>query len=104
MSILSSKKIKWALLSLLVVVVLAGGLFVWVQTGAAKKRINTGLFGSVAIKGYDTVAYHTEGRAFKGKSKYSYEWNDAVWNFSSAKNRDLFAADPDRYAPQYGGF
>jgi hypothetical protein len=96
MSILSSKKIKWALLSLLVVVVLAGGLFVWVQTGAAKKRINTGL--------YDTVAYHTEGRAFKGKSKYSYEWNDAVWNFSSAKNRDLFAADPDRYAPQYGGF
>ena len=59
---------------------------------------------SVAIKGYDTVAYHTEGRAVKGKSKYSHKWNDAKWYFTSAGNKDLFAADPERYAPQYGGY
>ena len=58
----------------------------------------------VAIKGYDTVAYHTEGRAVKGSSQYVYTWNDAEWRFSSAENRDLFAADPERYAPQYGGY
>lgn len=104
MSILSFKKIKWIFFSLLVVFVLGGGLFMWVQVESSQRRVNTGLFGSVAIKGYDTIAYHTEGRALKGKSKYSYEWNDAVWHFSSAKNRDLFAANPDRYAPQYGGF
>ena len=58
----------------------------------------------VAIKGYDTVSYHTEGLAVKGKSEFSHKWNDAKWYFSSAGNRDLFAEDPERYAPQYGGY
>jgi hypothetical protein len=58
----------------------------------------------VAIKGYDTVAYHTEGRAVRGKKKFSVEWNDATWRFASVDNRDLFAADPERYAPQFGGY
>ena len=40
----------------------------------------------------------------KGKKEFSYEWNDATWRFASAENRDLFAADPERYAPQYGGY
>ena len=65
--------------------------------------VNSTFFG-VAIKGYDTVAYHTEGRAVKGQRKYSHKWNDAKWYFTSAENRDLFAADPVRYAPQYGGY
>jgi YHS domain-containing protein len=58
----------------------------------------------VAIKGYDTVAYHSENRAVMGKSEFSYNWNGAIWHFATAKNRDLFAADPERYAPQYGGY
>ena len=66
-------------------------------------EVNTTFFG-VAIKGYDTVAYHTENRAVKGKSKFSHKWNDAKWYFSSAENKDLFAAGPQRYAPQYGGY
>ena len=58
---------------------------------------------SVAIMGYDTVAYFTEGRPTKGTPEFSYSWQDADWHFSSAKHRDLFAADPERYAPQFGG-
>lgn len=58
----------------------------------------------VAIKGYDTVAYFTEGRPAKGKSEFSYSWNDVEWHFASAANRDLFAQNPDKYAPQFGGF
>ncbi len=65
--------------------------------------VNTTFFG-VAIKGYDTVAYHTEGRAVKGSNTFSHRWNDAKWYFASAENRDLFAADPERFAPQYGGY
>jgi hypothetical protein len=106
MSILSSKKIKWALLSLLLIVVLAGGgLFIYVQTTSSvvKKMVNTDEFG-IAIQGYDTVAYHTEGRPVKGKSAFSFKWNDAVWHFASTEHRALFAANPDRYAPQYGGY
>jgi hypothetical protein len=71
--------------------------------GAAFDEINTNFFG-VAIKGYDTVAYHTDGRAMKGKSTFAHKWNDAKWYFTTAENRDLFIANPERYAPQYGGY
>jgi YHS domain-containing protein len=40
----------------------------------------------------------------KGSAQFSYEWQGATWLFSSAENRDRFNAEPDRYAPQYGGF
>lgn len=59
---------------------------------------------NVAIKGYDTVAYFTDGRPMKGKSEFAYTWNDVEWHFASAAHRDLFAQDPERYAPQFGGF
>jgi YHS domain-containing protein len=78
-------------------------LILFANSGLAFDEVNTTFFG-VAIKGYDTVAYHSEGRAVKGKSEFSHQWNDAKWYFSSAENRDLFAADPERYAPQYGGY
>lgn len=58
----------------------------------------------IAIKGYDTVAYFTEGKATKGSSSFEYMWNDARWRFASVAHRDMFIADPDHYAPQFGGF
>ena len=58
----------------------------------------------VAIKGYDPVAFHREGRPAKGSSEYELKWKDAKWRFASAENRDLFKADPDQYAPRYGGY
>jgi hypothetical protein len=73
------------------------------ETVAAKQIVNTGP-GRVAIKGYDPVAYFTEGRAVKGRPEFEHPWNEAKWRFASAANRDAFAADPDRYAPQYGGY
>jgi hypothetical protein len=57
-----------------------------------------------AIKGYDTVAYHLDRKAVKGSTDFAYEWKDATWLFSTAANRDRFAADPERWAPQYGGY
>ena len=58
----------------------------------------------VAIHGYDTVAYFTEGKATKGTKNIEHVWSDARWQFANASNRDLFKANPDRYAPQYGGY
>lgn len=88
-----------------VAIITVVALLLVLHTGIAQAfdEVNKTLFG-VAIKGYDTVSYHTEGRAVKGKSEYSHKWNDAKWYFSSAGNRDLFAANPLRYAPQYGGY
>lgn len=58
----------------------------------------------VAVRGADVVAYFTVGDAVPGKPEFRHDWNGAAWHFASAQNRDAFAADPQRYAPQYGGF
>jgi YHS domain-containing protein len=60
--------------------------------------------GGKAIRGYDPVAYFTEGRPVQGKAEHSAEWMGAEWRFASAANRDLFVAQPEHYAPQYGGY
>ena len=57
-----------------------------------------------AIGGYDPVAYFTEGKPVKGSEQHSYQWKGATWRFASAENRDRFAAAPEKYAPQYGGY
>ena len=69
----------------------------------AKSSINTNWQG-VAIKGYDTVAYFTEGRAVKGKKQFEYQWQGAKWRFANQKNLEMFTNDPDKYAPRYGGY
>jgi YHS domain-containing protein len=58
----------------------------------------------LAIKGYDPVAYFEEGKPVQGKAEHAFSWMGASWHFASARNRDLFRADPGRYAPQYGGY
>ena len=65
--------------------------------------VNKTLFGT-ALKGYDAVAYHTVGRPVEGSPRISYRWRGANWHFASVEHRDLFAADPERYAPAYGGY
>ncbi len=57
-----------------------------------------------AIRGYDPVAYHTESRPLRGNAAYTHDWQGATWRFASAGNRDLFAKNPERYAPEYGGY
>lgn len=72
-------------------------------TAEAKEPVYQSLFGT-AIDGTDPVAYFTEGRPVEGSSEFTHEWNGAKWRFSSAENRDKFIADPEAYAPQYGGY
>lgn len=58
----------------------------------------------VAIRGYDPVAYFTEGRPLMGDPAHSAEYMGAEWHFASDGNRAAFVADPQAYAPQYGGY
>ena len=60
--------------------------------------------GGIAIRGFDPVAYFTDSKPLKGDSKFSFTWRGAVWQFASAQHRDLFAQNPEQYAPQYGGY
>jgi len=57
-----------------------------------------------AIRGYDPVAYFTESKPVQGSEKLVYNWNNADWYFSSQQNLELFKANPEKYAPQYGGY
>ncbi|MCU0570050.1 MAG: YHS domain-containing protein [Oculatellaceae cyanobacterium Prado106] len=73
------------------------------QSDPAQTPIYTDNQG-VAIDGTDPVAYFFAQRPVPGNPEFSHTWMNATWHFSSAANRDLFAANPEQYAPQYGGF
>lgn len=86
-----------------VALVAALAMLAWNASASAGSSINTGYFGGVAIEGYDTVAYFTDGQATKGSEAFAYDWLGVTWLFANAEHRDLFAAQPVDYAPQYGG-
>ena len=56
-----------------------------------------------AIYGYDPVSYFTDHAAMQGKRQYEFVWQGVSWIFVSQANREVFMADPEVYAPQYGG-
>lgn len=96
---------RGALIGLLVVAVAvaaAAGLYAF-RSDARVGEVNVDA-DNVAIHGYDTVAYFIDGKAMKGSAEHEHVWQDARWHFASASNRDLFAANPERYAPRYGGY
>lgn len=70
---------------------------------AAEDPVWTDWFG-LAIRGYDPVAYFTEGRPVEGLRAHALEWNGATWRFASAEHKAMFEAEPERFAPRYGGY
>jgi len=60
--------------------------------------------GGLAIRGYDPVAYFQQSQPVKGSPQISHQWMGATWQFASTENLDRFQAEPQRYAPQYGGY
>lgn len=90
--------VRFRIYLVLLLVVIAPN--VWAQT-----EFNTyGSTPGVAIDGYDTVAFFSEKKAVKGSAAISHDWNNAKWHFSTEANRAAFAAEPDKFAPQYGGY
>ena len=71
---------------------------------AASADVVNQTWRGVAIDGYDPVAYFTEGGPVEGDKAHSLTWNGAEWRFSSADNKARFEAEPEKYAPQYGGY
>ncbi len=99
----TSRRAIVGLVSVGVVVMVAIAGFVAYSPKAAIPDYNV-TADNVAIHGYDTVAYFVDGKATKGKSEFEHFWQDARWHFANATNRDMFTANPSRYAPQYGGY
>ena len=57
----------------------------------------------LALKGYDPVAYFTDAKPVEGNASFEMLWDGQRYRFASAQHRDLFKANPDKYAPQFGG-
>jgi hypothetical protein len=74
------------------------------STFATAAKSNATEEAPLAIKGYDPVAYFTDGKATRGLPKFEYEWDERRYRFFRAEHRELFKADPVRYAPQFADF
>ncbi len=70
----------------------------------AQEPVSVGRFHNGVIGKHDTVNYHQLNRAEKGKAGFVYQWKGADWFFTNEQHRDLFAANPEKYAPAYNGF
>jgi YHS domain-containing protein len=71
---------------------------------ATTERIVVNRYSGLAIEGFDPVAYFTEAQAIRGVADYEAAEAGAVWRFQNASNRDAFAAHPEIYGPQFGGY
>ncbi len=58
----------------------------------------------VAIKGYDPVAFFKDNKPVRGKDDLRFQYKGSTFVFANADNRAAFAAEPEKYAPQYGGY
>lgn len=96
------KKIGIGLVAVVVVAALGGFFFLRSLGMFSSEPVYATSEG--AIGGYDPVAYFSLGKPTQGSAEFTHEWNGARWRFSNAEHRDLFAADPEKYAPQYGGY
>jgi YHS domain-containing protein len=66
-------------------------------------QISVHELAGVALRGFDPVGYHAEGRALAGSAAHEATRDGVVWRFASAANRETFLADPDIYLPAFDG-
>jgi YHS domain-containing protein len=62
------------------------------------------LYAGLGAKGYDVVSYFTDGKPVQGNDHYTHKFGGVTWQFASKAHRDQFADNPQKYAPQFGGF
>ena len=89
------------LMALIAILAIAAGTH---RAIAGPAPIYTGIVQGVAVGGYDAVAYFKDGKAQRGDEAITLEHGGAIWRFATKDNRDLFAKDPAKYEPQYGGY
>lgn len=71
---------------------------------AATPEIFTGIVEGLAAGGYDPVSYLQDGGPKMGDAAFTLEWKGAKWLFTSAESLAAFKSDPEKYAPQFGGY
>ena len=93
---------KKNLFTLITAFALAGSAFAGSTTGG-KSLVNKSRDG-LALQSYDPVAYFTDNKPVKGSPKFKSSYDGADYHFASADHKKLFDANPEKYAPAYGGY
>lgn len=57
-----------------------------------------------ALSGYDVVSFYSETGPLMGHDSLSVQWQGASWLFASAASKEAFTANPEKFAPQFGGY
>ncbi|GAB4181430.1 MAG: YHS domain-containing (seleno)protein [Terrimicrobiaceae bacterium] len=71
---------------------------------AGNPEINISGATGIAVGGYDPVAFFTEKKPVHGDPGIKAEHKGATYLFASKAHRDLFVKNPEKYAPQFGGY
>jgi YHS domain-containing protein len=71
---------------------------------AGQPAIYTPAFSNLAVEGHDVVAYFAEGAPRRGDARFTAVHKGAEFRFASAANLARFQANPETFAPQYGGY
>lgn len=95
--------IKRILIAILLPILLLNQSIGYSQTEKIKKHYNISK-QSLAIEGYDPVAYFTNNKAIKGNKEMTVTYQGITYFFSSSSNKELFKTNPTKYIPQFGGW
>lgn len=78
-------------------------LFLTFSTSVFSQTIDYNTKKGFAANGYDVVAYFNN-KSEEGNKKFQAMIDGIVYKFSSEKNLNIFQENPEKYAPQYGGY
>lgn len=71
---------------------------------ATTERVVTNRHTGLAIDGFDPVAYFVDGTPLLGRAGLEHRFAGVGWRFRNEGNRAAFAANPEVYAPRFGGY
>ena len=72
--------------------------------GAAFAREPEVFQNPIAINAIDPIGYFTDAAPVPGLAIHEVTWNGARWHLANAESAATFAADPETYAPVFGGY
>ncbi|MFO1079128.1 MAG: YHS domain-containing (seleno)protein [Reyranellaceae bacterium] len=81
----------------------AGSMAALAEVRTVAQATGTTVPERLALKGYDPVAYFTLATPTAGSSQYEYVHDGVRYRFANPQHMAMFKADPDKYAPQFGG-
>jgi YHS domain-containing protein len=86
---------------LFAVVALVVGLF---ANSALAKTNNGTEISAPVMGGYDPVSYFKAGEPMRGNGYHTATHNGGTYLFATKENKEAFKSNPEKYAPQFGGY